>query len=52
MDFWIQVLLDKYAHGMPLERQVKKMASEGLEVFFRRFDRRPSSISALSEAFV
>ena len=32
MDFWIQVLLDKYAYGMPLERQVKKMASEGLEV--------------------
>jgi transposase len=32
MDFWIQVLLDKYAYGMPLERQAKKMAGEGLEV--------------------
>lgn len=32
MDFWIQVLLDKYAYGMPLERQVKKMTGAGLEV--------------------
>lgn len=32
MDFWIQVLLDKFAYGMPLERQGVKMASEGLEI--------------------
>lgn len=32
MDFWIQVLLDKYAYGMPLERQVRKMRQGGLEV--------------------
>lgn len=32
MDFWIHVLLEKYGYGMPLERQVVKMASEGLEV--------------------
>lgn len=32
MDFWIQVLLDKYAYGMPLERQLVKMDSEGLEI--------------------
>jgi len=32
MDFWIQVVLDKYAYGMPLERQAVKMAAEGLEI--------------------
>lgn len=32
MDFWIQVLLDKYAYAMPLERQTVKMAGEGLEI--------------------
>lgn len=32
MDFWIQVIMDKYAYGMPLERQATKMAGEGLEI--------------------
>ena len=32
MGFWIQVLTDKYAYGMPLERQVVRMGTEGLEI--------------------
>jgi transposase len=32
VDFWIQVLLDKYAYGMPLSRQISRMASEGLNI--------------------
>lgn len=32
MYFWIQVLVDKYAYGMPLTRQVVRMESEGLEI--------------------
>jgi transposase len=32
MDFWIQVLLDKYAYGMPIERQEMKMKLEELDV--------------------
>jgi transposase len=31
-DFWIQALLDKYAYGMPIERQVIRMRQEGLDV--------------------
>jgi len=32
MDFWIQVLIDKYAYGLPLERQLGKMNAHGLQV--------------------
>lgn len=32
MDFWIQVLLDKYAYGLPLERQLKRMNAQGLQI--------------------
>lgn len=32
MEFWIKVVVDKYAYGMPLERQIGMMAQEGLEV--------------------
>ena len=32
MEFWIQVLVDKYAFGMPLERQASKMQTENLTV--------------------
>lgn len=32
MDFWIQVLVDKYAYGLPLERQIKKMNTHGLQI--------------------
>lgn len=32
MDLWIDVLLNKYAYGLPLSRQVKKMSQEGLGV--------------------
>lgn len=32
MDFWIKVLLDKYAYGLPLQRQVTMMETEGLSI--------------------
>jgi transposase len=32
VDFWIGVLLDKYAYGIPLTRQILRMQSEGLNV--------------------
>jgi len=32
VDFWIQVLLDKYAYGMPLARQISRMQSAGLNI--------------------
>jgi transposase len=32
MDFWIQVLVDKYVYGLPLERQLGKMNTHGLQI--------------------
>ena len=32
VDFWIQVLLDKYAYGLPLARQISRMQSAGLNI--------------------
>lgn len=32
IDFWIKVLVDKYAYGLPLTRQVGMMEAEGLEI--------------------
>ena len=32
VDFWIEVLLDKYAYGMPLTRQMTRMQSAGLNI--------------------
>ena len=32
VDFWIQVLLDKYAYGIPLTRQISRMQSAGLNI--------------------
>jgi transposase len=31
-DFWIQVLLDKYAYSMPLSRQICRMQSAGVNI--------------------
>lgn len=31
-DFWIQILLDKYAYGIPLTRQIGRMRSAGLNI--------------------
>jgi transposase len=32
MDFWIKVLIDKYLYGLPLERQLNRMNTEGLDI--------------------
>ena len=32
LDFWLQVMLDKYAYGLPLSRQIARMQSAGLDI--------------------